>query len=122
MMTRQSFAHFGAMLREFRESFGDRMHERDPRIPRGVKLSAAGLVESLNDEHYPISPSTYSEIESGASIPLRGGDFINAVCRVLGLDIGGPEWLALNRQLARDVVRARLGQEIADLAIPDVWS
>ena len=122
MTTRESYAHFGAMLRDYRESFGDRAHERDPRIPRGVKLSAAGLVDSLGDANYPISPSTLSEIESGTSITLRGGEFIKAVCEVLYLDVPGPEWRALTLQLARDVVRARLGQEIANLAIPDVWS
>ena len=122
MITRRKFRHFGEMVKYFRDTFGDRWHEVDPRMPRGVKLSAAGLVASLNDEKYQISPSTLSEIESGASIPQRGGDFIKAVCTVLGLEVEGPEWLALNRQLAYDVVYARLGKEIADLAIPDVWS
>lgn len=122
MSTRHSYTHFGAMLKELRESFGDRAHAHNSRIPRGIKLTAAGFVASLNDENYPIVASTYSEIESGASIPFRGPEFITAACKVLYLEPNGPEWRALSLQLAYDVVLARLGQEIADLAIPDVWS
>lgn len=121
MKMRKTFDHFGLMLKYLRESYGDRMHERNVFVPRGVKLSAAGLVDGLNDANYKIVASTYSYIEAGETQPRHGPEFIRAVCTCLSLDIGGAEWKALCRQLAYDVVRERLDQQFADLAVGEVF-
>lgn len=111
------FKRFGDMLRYFRNTYGDRMHQRNALMPRGVKLPATGLVECLNEHGYEISQSTYSEIESGATFPRYSGKFINTVCTCLGLESGKQEWKALSQQLVFDVVRDRFGEQIAQLAV-----
>ena len=108
---------FGAMLRYFRNTYGDRMHKRNALIARGVKLPAIGLGECLNEHGYEIGQSTYSEIESGVTYPRYSGRFLETVCTCLGLEIGKQEWRALSQQLVFEVVAERFGQRIAQLAV-----
>jgi hypothetical protein len=106
--------HFGDLLQYFRETFGERMHRQHPELPNMslVKMSATALIKNLNDAGYEIRQSTYNEIETGNTLPRLSNEFINAVCACL--DITDPaDRQALVQQLAFDVVKRRVSEDIA---------
>lgn len=112
----QRFESFGALLRFYRETYGERMQRRDPTMPR-VKLTALALIECLRKRGYSITSGTLSEIEAGSNIPRDPKAFIDAVSLCLGLEIEGEDWRALVQFLAYDIVRARVGPEVAELTV-----
>jgi hypothetical protein len=105
--------HFGEMLRQFRESYYERVRPQRPDAPSPrLRLSALSLIKCLAQAGYSVSSGAYSEIEAGKSIPREPRKFVDAVAVCLELTAEQKE--ALTRQLGYDIVYARLG-DFADL-------
>ncbi|HEY7782217.1 MAG TPA: hypothetical protein VIC85_18650 [Ktedonobacterales bacterium] len=103
---------FGALLREYRESYGERILQRDrrPGRPR-VRLTAQALIACMEETGYSISSGSYSEIEAGNTLPRDARSFVRSVSVCLELD--DAQSARLTEQLAYDIVRSKLG-DLAD--------
>src|SRR5215469_880392 len=108
---------FGSLLRRYRESYSDRLRKTHPEMPR-VKLTALALIECIEKAGYSLSSGSYTQIENGSNFPHDPELFLSTVTRCLLL--GDAEYHHLARQLAHDVVRSRVGQKIADIAMPPI--
>jgi hypothetical protein len=118
--TDRPFQRFGHVLREYRETYGERMRQRNPdqRLPR-VKLTALSLIDHLAEQSdYHITSGTYSEIEKGITLPRDLGRFLEAVMLSLGIENRSLEYYRLMQQLAYDVVSWRVGEEFARQTVP----
>ncbi len=105
--------HFGEMLRQFRESYYERVRPHRPGAPSPrLRLSALALIKCLAEAGYSVSSGAYSEIEAGKSIPREPRKFVDAVS--ICLELTSDEKEHLTRQLGYDIVYARLG-DFADL-------
>ena len=103
---------FGQMLRIFRDEYPTRIGGSTPGTPTPkMRLTALALIECMRQSGYPITSGFFSEVESGASYPKDGQSFINAVSSCLQLS-PMQQW-QLTIQLSYDVVKNRLGEEIA---------
>lgn len=105
--------HFGEMLRQFRETYYERVRPQRPGAPSPhLRLSALALIKCLAQAGYSVSSGAYSEIEAGKSIPRGPRSFVDAVS--VCLELTAEEKDQLTRQLGYDIVYARLG-DFADL-------
>jgi hypothetical protein len=103
---------FGAMLRTLRESYPERVGHARPGTALGnTKLSAAGLIKCLESHGVSMSSGAYSEIENGLSLPKNPKLFLEAV--IVCLELSSKEADALIDQLGYDIVRSKLGDDIA---------
>lgn len=105
---------FGLQLRAFRETYSERVAQRNPRTPQEapvprMRLSALALIDCLSKSGYPITSGAYSEIESGNSIPRDVQAFLEAVSSCLQLT--NDERQILVSTLGYDLVFPRLGEQ-----------
>ncbi len=107
---------FGRLLRKLRERHSLQASADAQGKSRGV--SAAMLIEAMQQAGYPLSGAAYSEIENGVSFPRDATAFIDAVVTCLGLS--EEEKLSLEAALAYDVVFARLGERAEAALAPEV--
>ena len=110
----EQFESFGQMLGWLRGSYPERIAAQarpGSPVPR-IKLSQAALIECLGQEGYSISSGAYSEIESSQNFPRDGAAFLRAVSRCLALS--EHESRLLQRQLAYDILKTRLGEPVAN--------
>lgn len=111
----RTFENFGALLYYLRVTHLERVGRGDPDTPiKRVRYTQAALIACLEQSGYPISSGAYSEIEQGISVPRDPKRFIQAVTSCLRLN--DDEHKQLVKQLAHDVVEAKLGKELTQLA------
>lgn len=108
------FQSFGTMLYWLRVDYGRRVANSKPgQILQKTKLTQAEVVSRLERADYTnISPATYSELESGKTLPKNGQDFLRAIAEAL--ELTEAEQSALREQLAYDVLKDYLGEGFAD--------
>ncbi len=120
--TDRPFRAFGQMLREYRESYGERMRAKNPRLPR-VRLTALALIENLEEQFdFHLTSGAYSEIEQGVTLPRELQRFVDAVTACLGIEKNSLDYHRLIQQLAYDVVAWRVGPDIAQQTVPLVMN
>lgn len=114
------FQSFGTMLYWLRVDYGRRLASSQPgQLLQKTKLTQAEVVSRLERAGYTnISPATYSEMESGKTLPLRknGQAFLHAIAQAL--ELTEAEQRELHQQLAYDVLKDYLGQPFADEVFP----
>ena len=99
---------FGITLREFRESYPERVSgERASDLTPRMRLSALALVHCLERAGYPISSGAYAEIEAGHNLPRDTSSFLKAVSKCLSLNDDQRQQLIYD--LGYDLVVPRLG-------------
>jgi hypothetical protein len=111
------FAHFGEALRNYRETYQERIRKHNPDMPR-IRITALALIDCMEKKGYSISSGAYSEIESGISIPKDPRAFVEAACKCLAIEEGSDEWRTLVQQLGYDIVAKKLGPEYASFVFP----
>lgn len=100
---------FGALLREFRLSYYDRVRPHRPGTPSPrMRLSALALIQALDEAGFTISPAAYSEIEAGINLPRDPRRFLKAAC--LCLELKAHECRMLAQELGYDLVKGKLGE------------
>lgn len=110
------FENFGALLYYLRTTHSERVARNHPDMPiRRIRLTQAGLIACLERSGYSISSGAYSEIEQGISLPRDPERFIGALSTCL--ELNDNERSRLARQLARDAVKPKLGDELTDRAL-----
>jgi len=120
--TDRPFRAFGQMLREYRESYGERMRAKNPHLPR-VRLTALALIEHLEDQYdIHLTSGAYSDIEQGVTLPRELQRFVDAVTACLGIEKNSLDYHRLIQQLAYDVVAWRAGPDIAQQTVPLVMN
>ena len=114
----REFQSFGTMLYWLRVDYGRRLARSQPgQLLQKTKLTQAEVVSRLEKADYTnISPATYSELESGKTLPKNGRAFLRAIAQAL--DLTPEEQWKLGQQLAYDVVKDYLGETFADEAFP----
>jgi hypothetical protein len=112
----QTAQHFGGMLREFRETYFERISRKHGVPNVKMHLTALALIECMRERGYPISSGAYSMVEAGATMPKDPRRFISAISACLDLDVD--QIRVLTEQVAHDILVARLGEEIARSAFP----
>lgn len=106
---------FGEKLRSLRESYAERIGADRPGAARGnMRLSAAGLIKCLDSHGYSISSGAFSEIENGESLPRDAKEFLAAI--ILCLELSPEEADDLTNQLGYDILRSKLGEDVAERA------
>lgn len=111
------FKKFGGMLRDYRDSYGERVRDRIPQAP--ARLTATALIEALDRRwEYHITSGAYSEVEQGLYLPRELDKFIDSVTDCLGIQKNSIEYQRLIQQLAYDVVSWRAGSDIAEATVP----
>src|SRR5579884_1474293 len=118
MANEAPFRGFGHLLREYRDSYGERMRTKFPGAPR-LKLTALALIQDLAEQYdYHLTSGAYSEIEQGLTLPRELHRFIEVVTACLLIEKGSVDYRRLVQQLAYDVVSWRAGPEIAQQTVP----
>lgn len=111
----RTFENFGALVYYLRVTHLERVGRKHPDQPiRRVHLTQAALIACLEDAGYQISSGAYSEIEQGISIPRDPKRFIEALS--IALDLNDDERRQLAQQVAYDVAKAKLGDDLTRLA------
>jgi hypothetical protein len=105
-------ASFGMLLRYLRETFPERTGRNRPGAPK-VRLTALALIECLTGRGYPITSGYYSELERGTALPKDAKAFMAAVSECL--ELNPDERSRLLRQLAYEIIRARLDDLAAEV-------
>lgn len=80
-----------------------------------LRLSAQALIACMADMGFTISSGAFSEIESGVNLPRDPARFLDAVSVCLKLSPADRQ--ALVEQLAYDILRAKLGDELAQRVV-----
>jgi hypothetical protein len=109
--------NFGALLRHFRENYSERIGRKRGAPVFRMRLTALALIDCLKDKGYAISSGAYSLIESGESLPKDARRFLSAATQCL--ELSPEEAEQLTDQLGYDVVRSRLGEDVAKRAFPE---
>lgn len=112
----QAAQHFGGMLREFRETYFERISRKHGVPNVKMHLTALALIECMREHGYQISSGAYSMVEAGVTMPKDPRRFIGAISACLDLDADQDR--ALTEQVAHDILAARLGDEVARNAFP----
>jgi hypothetical protein len=112
----QTVHHFGGMLREFRETYFERISQKHGVPNVKMHLTALALIECMREHGYPISSGAYSMVEAGATMPKDPKRFIVIVGTCLDLDMD--QLRLLTEQVAHDILVAKLGDEVARRAFP----
>src|SRR5262249_35736070 len=115
----QQFQSFGTMLYWLRVTYPQRVALAQPGMPiPKKKLTQIELIECLERAGYSLSAATYSELESGSTFPRDAETFLQALSQCLTLT--EKELSQLKRQLAYDIIRARLGENFAN-SLPSLF-
>lgn len=104
---------FGALLHQFRETYGERIGANRPGMPR-IHLTAQALIACMHEAGYTISPATYSEVESG-SLPRDAQKFVNTVSGCLHLSALERRELVL--RLSYDILKARIPDLVQEVTL-----
>jgi hypothetical protein len=108
------FPSFGSALRFYREHIAERLRRFVPgRLP-DIQLSAKEVVSCMREADYPISPAAYSDIEQALYLPKDPENFMEKVVPCLALDKDSLEYKNLMDHLAFDVLKQKLGADIAE--------
>ena len=100
---------FGALLREFRLSYYERVRSSRPGAPMPrMRLSALALIQCLEEAGFTISSAAYSELEAGINLPRDPQGFLKAVSLCLELKTNEREMLA--QELGYDLINGKLGE------------
>jgi hypothetical protein len=104
------------MLREFRETYFERISRKHGVPNVKMHLTALALIECMREHGYQISSGAYSMVEAGATMPKEPRRFLNAIGTCLDLD--ADQIRQLTEQVAHDILVARLGDDVATWAFP----
>ena len=106
------FTTFGEAVRYFRTTMSDRLRRVMPGIGE-MHMTNQAVVNCLTASGYDISQSTFSELETGRSLPRDPDQFLDKLCPCLAIERNSlPYWL-LRQQLGYDLVKQRLGESAA---------
>ena len=104
------------MLREFRESYFERISRKHGVPNVKMHLTALALIECMREQGYTISSGAYSMVEAGATMPKDPKRFVAIIGTCLDLD---PDQIhLLTEQVAHDILVSKLGDEVARSAFP----
>jgi hypothetical protein len=108
-------ASFGDALRDLRQRYEQRMAPYLPqdRSHLSIVLDIPTLVARLRKRHYATTPAAWDEIEANIRLPERPAACIEAAAS--SLEASEDEHAALIYRLARDLVRAELGDELMEV-------
>ncbi len=111
------YEHFGDVLRHYRQTVSDRLHDWTPGLAQ-LEASAAQLIACMRHKGYQISPATYSAIENGESLPREPDEFIEMVCSCLAINLNSLEWWTLTLYASHGLLSRKVGLTAADIALP----
>lgn len=112
----QPVHRFGEMLREFRETYFERISRKHEVPNLKMHLTALALIERMREQGYPISSGAYSMVEAGATMPKDPKRFVAIIGSCLDLDT--EQLRALTEQVGYDILASKLGDEVASRAFP----